>query len=101
MIPLEHFLLLSAFLFCIGLAIIIIKRHMVVVLMGIELILNAANLNLIAFSQYDPERIQGQFFALFVIIVAASEAAIALAIVIQVYRHFQTVNLDQVKELNG
>ena len=101
MIPLEHFLYLGAFLFCVGLAIVITKKNAIVVLMGIELMLNAANINLVAFSQYDPEKIQGQFFSLFVIIIAAAEAAIALAIVLKVYHYFRTANLDELNELKG
>ncbi|GAB3914153.1 NADH-quinone oxidoreductase subunit NuoK [Larkinella knui] len=93
------FLLVGAALFSIGLAIVILKRHAIMVLMGIELMLNAVNLNLIAFSQNDPVRLQGQLFSLFVMIVAAAEAAIALAIILQVYRHFNTVQLDELNEL--
>lgn len=94
-----YYLLTSAALFSIGLAIVVLKRHAILVLMGIELMLNAVNLNLVAFSQYDPDRIQGQMLALFVMIVAAAEAAVALAIIIQVYRHFQTVQLDEISEM--
>lgn len=93
------FLLVGAALFSIGLAIVILKRHAIMVLMGIELMLNAVNLNLIAFSQNDPVRLQGQLFSLFVMVVAAAEAAIALAIILQVYRHFKTVQLDDLNEL--
>lgn len=95
-IPLEHILLLSAALFTIGVLAVITKRHAVVVLMGIELIFNAANLNLVAFSRHDPQLIQGQMFSLFVILVAAAEAAVALAIVLKVYQHFKTANLNQI-----
>lgn len=92
-------LFVAAALFSIGLAVVITKRHVVVVLMGIELMLNAVNLNLVAFSQYDPNRLQGQIFSLFVMIVAAAEAAVALALIIQVYRHFGTVVLDDLTNL--
>jgi len=92
-------LLVAAALFSIGLAVVLTKRHAVVVLMGIELMLNAVNLNLVAFSQYDPDRLQGQLFSLFVIVVAAAEAAVALSMVIQVYRHFKTVRLDELTDL--
>lgn len=95
-IPLEHILLLSAALFTIGILAVITKRHAVVVLMGIELIFNAANLNLVAFSRHDPTLLQGQMFSLFVILVAAAEAAVALAIVLRVYQHFKTANLNQI-----
>ncbi len=94
-------LIVAALLFSIGLAVVVVKRHAIVVLMGVELMLNAANLNLVAFSQYDPDRLQGQMMTLFVLVVAAAEAAVALAIVLQVYRHFRTVQLDEVNELNN
>lgn len=93
------YLLVAAALFSIGLAIVLLKRHAIVVLMGIELMLNAVNLNLVAFSQYDPDRLQGQMMTLFVMVVAAAEAAIALAIILQVYRHFRTVQLDEISEM--
>ncbi|UFH54896.1 NADH-quinone oxidoreductase subunit NuoK [Spirosoma sp. KNUC1025] len=93
------FLFVGAALFSIGLAVVILKRHAIVVLMGIELMLNAVNINLVAFSQYDPDRLQGQMLALFVMVVAAAESAIALAIVLQVYRHFHTAQLDELNEL--
>ncbi|EJF09797.1 MULTISPECIES: NADH-quinone oxidoreductase subunit NuoK [Pontibacter] len=100
-IPLEHILLLSAALFTIGILAVITKRHAVVVLMGIELIFNAANLNLVAFSRHDPVLMQGQMFSLFVILVAAAEAAVALAIVLRVYQHFKTANLNQIVTKEG
>jgi NADH:ubiquinone oxidoreductase subunit K len=100
MLSLNHFLFVSAALFCIGVIIIITKRNAVVVLMGIELILNAANINLVAFSRYD-KGLQGQMFALFIIAIAASEAAVALAIIVKVYRYFKTVNLDEIDKLKG
>lgn len=93
------FLTVAAALFSIGLVIVLLKRHVIVVLMGIELMLNAANINLAVFSQYDPNRIQGQMLALFVMVVAAAESAVALAIVLQVYRHYKTVQLDELNEL--
>ena len=100
-IPLVYLLLLSAALFCIGVLAIITKRHAIAVLMGIELIFNAANLNLLAFSQHDPALLQGQVFALFVIIIAAAEAAIALAIILKVYQYFNTVNVNEVDTSRG
>ncbi|MBC8155959.1 MAG: NADH-quinone oxidoreductase subunit NuoK [Bacteroidetes bacterium] len=93
------FLLVGAALFSIGLAIVLLKRHAIVVLMGIELMLNAVNVNLVTFSQYDPDRLQGQMMTLFVLVVAAAEAVVAMAIVLQVYRHFRTVQLDELTEL--
>lgn len=99
-VPLEHILILSALLFSLGVLAVITKRHAVVVLMGIELIFNAANLNLVAFSRFDPLLLQGQLFSLFVMVVAAAEAAIALAIVLRVYQYFRTANLNQINHLN-
>jgi NADH-quinone oxidoreductase subunit K len=97
LVPLSHFLLVSAVLFCVGVAVIITRRNAIVVLMGIELILNAANLNLVAFNRHYPENVQGQVFALFVIVVAAAEAAVALAIVLKVFQQFKTIDLDEVR----
>jgi len=93
------FLLVAAALFSLGLAVVLLKRHAIVVLMGVELMLNAVNINLAVFSQYDPDRIQGQMLALFVMVVAAAESAVALAIVLQVYRHYKTVQIDELHEL--
>ncbi|NJL15690.1 MAG: NADH-quinone oxidoreductase subunit NuoK [Microscillaceae bacterium] len=100
MISLNHYLFLAAFLFAAGLALVLTRRNVVVVLMGIELMLNAANLNLIAFARYDPLHLQGQAFALFVMVVAAAEAAVALGILVQLRRTYQTSNLDEIKALH-
>jgi NADH:ubiquinone oxidoreductase subunit K len=97
-LPLSYFLLTAALLFSIGLAMVIVKRNAIAVLMGVELMLNAANLNLVAFSRFDPS-LTGQFFGLFVIIVAAAEVSVALAIVLQVFRHFNTVQIDEVQSM--
>jgi NADH-quinone oxidoreductase subunit K len=99
MVPIEHFLYLSAFLFSVGLMIIIIKRNAIMVLLGIELLLNAANLNLVAFNQLQPGMFTGQLFAIFVIVVAVSEAAVGLAIVLRVYKYYQTSVPDQISDL--
>ena len=99
MLPVEHLLFLAAFLFSVGLLIIITKRNTIMVLLGIELMLNASNLNLIAFNQLQGRAIDGQIFALFVIIVAVSEAAVGLAIVLQVYQYYQTSVPDSISEL--
>ena len=96
-IPLAHILLLGAVLFCLGILAVITKRHAIVVLMGIELIFNAANLNLVAFNRHQPDLMAGQVFSLFVMVIAAAEAAVALAIVLKVYQFFQTVNLDKIR----
>jgi NADH:ubiquinone oxidoreductase subunit K len=99
MFPTEHILYLSAFLFSIGLMIIIIKKNAIMVLLGIELLLNATNLNLIAFNQLQPELFAGQIFSLFVIVVAVCEAAVGLAIVLRVYKHYHTSVLSEISEL--
>jgi len=95
-VPLHHYLIVAAILFSIGVAVMITKRNAIAVLIGIELILNAVNLNLVAFAQYDSALIAGQFFALFVMVVAAAESAVALAIILKVYRHYQTNDLDNI-----
>lgn len=97
-IPIAYYLYLSAFLFSAGLLIVIIKKNAVFVLIGIELILNAANLNLAAFSSYDP-RLNGQVFAVFSVVLAAAEAAIALAILLNIYRQYGSSDLDDLTEL--
>jgi NADH-quinone oxidoreductase subunit K len=99
MVPVYHFLWLGAFLFCAGLLVIITKRNAIMVLLGIELMLNASNLNLVAFNQLHPAHLSGQMFALFVIIVAVCEAAVGLAIVLRVYQHYQTSVPDEVTDL--
>jgi NADH:ubiquinone oxidoreductase subunit K len=96
-IPLTHLLLLGALLFCLGILAVITKRHAIVVLMGVELIFNAANLNLVAFNRHHPQLMAGQVFSLFVMVIAAAETAVALAIILKVYQYFRTVNLDQVR----
>jgi NADH-quinone oxidoreductase subunit K len=100
MIPFEHYIVVSGILLIIGLMIIIIKRNAIMVLAGIELILNAANINLIGFSRFDPS-LTGQMMSLFVIVLAVAESAVALAIIYQIYRHHRISNLDELKELNG
>jgi len=98
MIPIEHFLILAGLLFIIGLVIVITKKNAIMVLIGIELMLNGANLNLVTFSASDPN-IGGQMLALFVILIAAAEAAVALAIILNVYKYYRTSNVDEVNEL--
>jgi NADH-quinone oxidoreductase subunit K len=95
MIPLSWYLIVAALLFCIGLYGALARRNAVGVLMGIELMLNAVNINLIAFWRYiTPEVLTGQVFALFVITVAAAEAAIGLALIISIFRHKETVTVE-------
>jgi NADH-quinone oxidoreductase subunit K len=100
-IPLEHFLVVSAALFALGLFGVLTRKNAVNVLMSVELILNSANINLVAFSRYSSSDVTGQIFAIFVIVVAACEAAVALAIILSLYRVLKTVNLDQASALKG
>jgi len=98
-VQLSHFLIVSAVLFALGLYGIMTRRNAILVLMGVELVLNAANINFIAFSRYGGVNLDGQAAAIFVIILAAAEAAIALAIVLNIYHRFHTVNVDEVSNL--
>jgi len=100
-IGLNHYLLLSALLFCLGLFAVITKKNAVTVLMGIELILNAANINFIAFSRFVDTDLDGQVFAIFVIVTAAAAAAVALAIVLNLYERLKSINLDEADSLAG
>jgi NADH-quinone oxidoreductase subunit K len=103
MTPLHCYVVLSALLFSIGLAGALTRRNAILVLIGIELMLNAANLNFIAFWRYgsNPDALQGVIFAIFSIGVAAAEAAVGLALIIAIYRHYKTINLDQVDLMRG
>jgi NAD(P)H-quinone oxidoreductase subunit 4L len=95
-LQLSYFLILAAALFCIGIYGLITSRNAVRVLMSIELMLNAVNLNLMGFSNYiDPAEIKGQVFTVFVIAIAAAEAAVGLAIVLSIYRNRDTVDMEQ------
>jgi NADH:ubiquinone oxidoreductase subunit K len=100
-ITLQHYLIVSAALFSLGLFGALTRRNAVHVLMGIELILNSANINLVAFSRYGVGNLQGQMFAIFVIVVAAAEVAVGLAIVLTLYRLRRTPNLDEADILKG
>lgn len=93
---LQYFLLLAAALFCIGIYGLVTSRNAIRVLMSIELLLNSVNLNLMAFSNFlDPQGIRGQVFTVFVITIAAAEAAVGLAIVLSIYRNRNTVDMEQ------
>ena len=96
----QAFLMLSATLFAVGLVGVVIRRNMITVLMCIELMLNAVNINLVAFSHRLAD-LEGQVFTIFVITVAAGEAAVGLAIIIQLYRLKSTINVDEERTLNG
>jgi NADH-quinone oxidoreductase subunit K len=100
-ISLQHYLIVSAALFSLGMLGILTRRNAVNVLMGVELVLNSANLNLVAFSRFGSGNLQGQLFAVFVIVIAAAEVAVALAIVLTLYRLRRTPNLDDADILRG
>lgn len=97
MVPLSWYLGLSALLFCIGMYGVLTRRNAIGILMGIELMLNAANINLVAFGRFlHPEMLSGHVFAVFVMTVAAAEAAVGLALVIAVYRNARHIDADKI-----
>lgn len=98
-IGLNHFLVVSTLLFSLGIYGIVTRKNAIMVLMGVELMLNSANINFIAFARYGNFGLQGDLIALFVIVLAAAEAAIALAIVLNIYKTLATVNIDEVDSL--
>jgi len=102
-VELEHFLTVGALLFCLGLVAALSKRSAIGILMGVELMLNAVNLTLLSFARFTESAnpVTGQTFVVFVITVAAAEAAVALALAVAVYRHYQTVNVDQINLLRS
>jgi NADH-quinone oxidoreductase subunit K len=103
MIGLGHYLALSAVLFAIGLTGALSRKNAVIVLIGIEIMFNAANLNLIAFWRYgkDAVALTGQMFTLFSITIAGAEAAVGLALVIAIYRHYKSIDVEQITALKG
>jgi len=95
-IGLPHFLVVGAALFALGIVTVVTRRNAVGILMGVELILNAANVNFVAFNHYvDPARLTGQVFSIFVIVLAAAEAAVGLAIVLAIYQTFRTIDVAE------
>jgi NADH:ubiquinone oxidoreductase subunit K len=105
MIPIEYWLVFSSLLFAIGAYGVLSRKNAIVVLMSIEIMLNAANINLVAFSSYhtalhgSPPDASGQVFALFSIAIAAAEVAVGLAIILSVYRRYQTIDVDKINIL--
>jgi NADH:ubiquinone oxidoreductase subunit K len=100
MVPLENYLVLSAIIFCLGVYGVLARRSAILILMSVELMLNAVSLNFVAFAAYlDPNRITGAVFAVFIITVAAAEVGLALAIVIRLFRNRHTSNVDEVATL--
>jgi len=101
--PLQGYLVISALLFAIGLAGALTRRNAIIILIGIELMLNAANLNFIAFWRYspNPQALTGVMFVIFSIGVAAAEAAVGLALIIAIYRHYRTTEVDRIDSMKG
>lgn len=101
-VPLVYYLILGAAVFCIGLYGALVRRNAVGILMALELMLNAVNINLVAFSRANtPGLLTGQIFAIFIIAVAAAEAAVGLAIIIALYRSRKSINADEIDLLKG
>lgn len=99
-IPISHFLIVSTLMFFIGVFGFIVRRNLITILISVELILNAVNINFVVFNKYlYPDRLQGHFFSLFIIAVAAAEAAIAIAIIINLYRNIRTINVEDVDKM--
>lgn len=101
MIGLSHFLVVSVIVFLLGLYCVLTRRNAIGILMGVELILNSANINYVAFARYSSNGYDGQVFSIFVIMLAAAEAAIGLAIVLGIYQTFQTIDVGATDTLRG
>jgi NADH-quinone oxidoreductase subunit K len=100
-IGLNHYLVVGLLVFLAGVFTVLTRRNAIGVLMGVELVLNSANINYIAFSRFGTGGVEGQVFSIFVIMLAAAEAAIGLAIVLGIYRKFQTIDVEEVDSLRG
>lgn len=99
-IPLEFYLILATVMFFTGVYGFLTRRNLITMLMSVELILNSVNINFMAFNRYlFPGKLEGHFFSLFVIAVAAAEAAVAIAIIINIYRRFTTINVEDVNQM--
>jgi NADH-quinone oxidoreductase subunit K len=101
MVGLEHYLVVSLAVFSLGLYCVLTRKNALGILLGVELVLNAANLNYVAFNRYAAAGYDGQVFAIFVIMLAAAEAAIGLAIVLGIYRSFHTIDVEAIDRLRG
>ena len=99
-VPLNHILVVSTALFFIGMYGLFTRRNMITMLMSVELILNSVNINFIAFNKYlYPDKLEGVFFTLFIIAIAAAEAAVAIAIIINLYRNFHSIDVEDAGEM--
>jgi NADH:ubiquinone oxidoreductase subunit K len=100
MVPITHFLVVSTLMFFIGIYGFLTRRNLITLLMSIELILNSVNINFVVFNRYlYPDQLQGQFFALFIVAIAAAEASVAIALIINIYRRFTSIEVDNVDEM--
>ena len=99
-IPIYHFLVVSTIMFFIGVCGFIIRRNLITMLMAIELILNSVNINFVVFNRYlYPDQLQGHFFTLFIVGIAAAEVAVAIALIINIYRRFNNIEVEEINEL--
>jgi NADH-quinone oxidoreductase subunit K len=99
-IPIVHFLIVTTIMFFVGVYGFLVRRNLITILMSLELMLNSVSINFVVFNKYlFPDQLQGHFFTLFIIAVAAAEAAVAIAIIINVYRRFANINVEDVSEL--
>lgn len=99
-IPIEHFLIVSTLMFFIGVCGFIIRRNLITMLMSIELILNSVNINFVVFNRYlYPDQLQGHFFSLFIVGIAAAEASVAIALIINIYRKLNNIEVENINEL--
>lgn len=99
-IPLQYFLIVGTLMFFIGVAGFIIRRNLITMLMSVELMLNALNINFLSINRYlYPNQLEGHFFSLFIIAIAAAETSVAIALIINIYRRYKTIEVDQVDEM--
>lgn len=99
-IAIEHFLVVSTLMFFIGICGFIIRRNLITMLMSVELILNSVNINFLVFNRYlYPDQLQGHFFSLFIVGIAAAEASVAIALIINIYRSLQNIDVENVSEM--
>lgn len=99
-IPIYHFLVVSTIMFFVGVCGFIIRRNLITMLMAIELILNSVNINFVVFNRYlYPDQLQGHFFTLFIVAIAATEAAVAIALIINIYRRINNIEVENISEM--
>ena len=101
MVSLTSYLIISLFLFCAGIIVIISRKNMVAILLGVELVLNAAALNFVAYSKFVTNNLDGHIFSLFIIVIAAAESAVGLAIIIRFFQTKETIHIDEATQLRN